>query len=151
MSLNLTMDNSKGNSLIGIGSFYKFDGKDFPVWKTQMIAWLAMNGLTDFFLKPVTEIVASDLFASAEEKSSNDQAKVIAIEEAKAKAMRAYGAILFSLAREQTRLFLDIAPGDAYELWKALIEKYERNTVASKADTMNSLYECKMVKSETFC
>jgi len=50
------------------------------------------------------------------------------------------------LDREQIRLFLDIAQGDAYELLKAVVVKYERKTVASKADCLNALYDCKMEK-----
>ena len=71
------------------------------------------------------------------------------VEETKAKAMKAYGLILFSLSTDQVRLFIDVPAGNTYDLWQSLLEKYERNTVASKADTLNALYECKMSKTES--
>ena len=53
---------------------------------------------------------------------------------------------MFSFDQDQIRFFLDIAQDDAYELWKVVVVKYECKTVASKADYLNVLYDCKMEK-----
>ena len=155
---------SSNNMLSGLPS--KFDGsnRDYPVWKMQMIALLAMHGLMEFIEQPLTRIIKEQGLGedSSAKKSNNAEedekaasVKVAAeqmkmVEETNSKSRKAYGLILFSLGREQIRLFLDIAQGDAYELWKAVVGKYERKTVASKADCLNALYDCKMEKSETF-
>ena len=58
MSLNLNMNtSSSSSSYSGIAAPFKFDGKDYPIWKAQMIALLAMQGLSDFIVKSPREIV----------------------------------------------------------------------------------------------
>jgi hypothetical protein len=53
MSLNLDMNTS---SYSGITAPFKFDGKDYPLWKSQMLALLAMQGLSEFIVKSPQDI-----------------------------------------------------------------------------------------------
>jgi len=154
MSLNLDMNTSSSYS--GITAPFKFDGKDYPLWKAQMLALLAMQGLSEFIVKspqdiinnlPIKVVQGGSNSASNSSKDSKEELKEKnLIEETQAKAMKAYGLLLFCLARQQLGLFLDVEPGNPYELWKSLQDKYERKTMASVADTINALYECKMGK-----
>jgi hypothetical protein len=131
----------------------------------QMIALLAMHGLSDYIEKSASNVLSgtsglegsslSSLSDSMSEEKNAVRRKAVAEllvrqEETKQKSKKAYGLILFSLSKEQLRLFVDIPQGDAYELWRSIVEKYERDTVASKADTIHALYECKMSSSESF-
>ena len=54
MSLNLDMNTS---SYSGIAAPFKFDGKDYPLWKAQMLALLAMQGLSEFIVKSPQDII----------------------------------------------------------------------------------------------
>jgi transposase InsO family protein len=168
MSLNLNMNtSSSSSSYSGIAAPFKFDGKDYPIWKAQMIALLAMQGLSDFIVKSPREIVdnliprkanktvtikdgsdsvSTTTSSSTESKEVLDPKENSLIEETQAKAMKTYGLLLFCLSRQQIGLFLDVEQGNPYSLWMSLLDKYERKTVASIADTINSLYECKMGK-----
>ena len=58
MILNLNMNTSSSpNSYTGITAPFKFDGKDYPIWKAQMVALLAMQGLSEFITKSPKDIV----------------------------------------------------------------------------------------------
>jgi transposase InsO family protein len=153
MSLNLDMNTS---SYSGITAPFKFDGKDYPLWKSQMLALLAMQGLSEFIVKspqdiikdlPIKVVQGGSTSTSNSSKDSKEESKERnMIEETQAKAMKAYGLLLFCLARQQLGLFLDVEQGNPYALWTSLQDMYERKTTASKADTINALYECKMGK-----
>ena len=153
MSLNPTMNSSNINSLTGLSTPFKFDGKDYPVWKALMAVLLDMHGLSNYIQKPFSSKLGLVESSLGNKKDASAEEKVLAKadEESQIKANKAFGIIIFSLTKDQTRLFMDvIASGSAYELWNSLSERYERKTVASKADTMNALYECKMAKHELF-
>src|SRR4051794_7619642 len=99
MSLNLNMSSSTSNMFYGLPS--KFDGNsnNYAVWKMQMIALLAMHGLSDYIEKPINQIVGLQRLEeeslsknantgeeekNAPNKATMDQMKLI--EETKAKA-----------------------------------------------------------------
>jgi hypothetical protein len=150
------MNSSTTNSTNVFPHLPKFDGKDYPVWKAQMAVLLNMHGLSNYIQKPLSTLGLDEPSSSnqngSDEKRATEQSLAKANEqENQSKATKAFGFILFSLSKDQTRLFMDvIASGSAYDLWNSLSERYERKTVASKADTMNALYECKMAKNESF-
>ena len=127
MSLNLTMeDNAQGSmSLIS-----RFNGKEFPIWKKKMLAYLALKGLA----KVVTE---------EENEFSKDK-------DYESKRHSAYALLLLSLSNEQARLVMDVPSGDAAGLWKSLLQIYECKTTLSLVYTRRLLYGCKMSKVESF-
>ena len=153
MSLNLDMNTSSSYS--GITAPFKFDGKDYPLWKAQMLALLAMQGLSEYIVKSPQDIIkdlpikvqgGSTSTSNSSKDSKEESKEKNMIEETQAKAMKAYGLLLFCLARQQLGLFLDVEQGNPYALWTSIQDMYERKTTASKADTINALYECKMGK-----
>lgn len=163
MSLNLNMNSSSSNFFSGLSN--KFDGnlKDYPVWKMQMMAFLDMYGLSDYIDKPLSEIqesrgieecsVSKNINLRDGEEKSQVKLEADTLKkknDTNEKSSKAYAAILFSMTKDQARLFLKVPRGNAYELWLKIVKKYERDTVASKADTINALYECKMTKNESF-
>lgn len=115
----------------GHGSFItKFNGKDFPIWKKKMLAYLSLKGLA--------QVVTSE---EKSEKLSDDT---------KNKANTAYALLFLCLTNEQARLVLDVKTGDAAGLWKSLSQIYECKTTLSLVYTRRLLYNCKMKKTEPF-
>jgi hypothetical protein len=122
MSLNTTMEDNSQSMIIS-----KFKGKDFPIWKRKMLAYLALKGLSGI--------------VTGEEKVDD---------KSKARANSAYAILLLCLADDQARLVIDIESGDAYGLWKSLEQIYECKTTLSLVHTRRLLYNCKMKKMESF-
>ena len=107
----------------------KFNGKNFPVWKLKMFAYLAEHKLMEVVLKD-------------ESKLGDDKEKE--------KAITAYSVLIRSISDEQAESFIHIPMGNAYKLWQALVQRYERKTVANKAHIREQLAECIMEKNEVF-
>ncbi len=66
------------------------------------------------------------------------------------KALEAYTIIWMSLGDNIKGLFFNIPMGDAYSLWKALLNKYESKTIVNKLHLRNQLMKCKMQEDESF-
>jgi hypothetical protein len=126
MSYHSAIEEGNGN----VSFISKFNGKDFPIWKKKMLAYLSLKGLA--------QVVTSE---EKFEKISDD---------IKNKANNAYAMLLLSLTNEQARLVLDVATGDAAGLWKSLSQIYECKTTLSLVYTRRLLYNCKMKKTESF-
>jgi hypothetical protein len=128
MSLNQTMEDSHGQGTMSLVS--RFNGKEFPIWKKKMLAYLALKGLA----KVVTE---------EKEEFSKDK-------EYESKRHSAYALLLLSLSNDQARLIMDVPFGDANGLWKSLLQIYECKTTLSLVYTRRLLYGYKMSKVESF-
>ena len=115
----------------------KFDGKEFPVWKMQMVAYFIATGLLDVVKYPFSENV-------------NDEENKQSEEVLKKKSNRAYGVLILTLSSEQLRLVMDVEEGDAHGIWKILLERYESKTTANKNYLRTLLQQCKMSASERF-
>jgi hypothetical protein len=67
----------------------------------------------------------------SEEEITSDQKKV-------------YSILVLSLQDEQLHLIQNVKKGDAYGVWKKLIDRYERKTMASKSQARNALHKCRL-------
>jgi hypothetical protein len=125
MSTNMSLPETKVSAL-------KFDGKNFSLWKMKMVAYLDAQdclhvlGLGDQGKRSIKK-------ESEEEKEKfNTQCKKV------------YTVLILSLQDEQLQLVLDVPQGDAHGVWKRLVERYERKTLASKTQARNALHKCKL-------
>ena len=66
------------------------------------------------------------------------------------KSRKAYSLLLSVLSDEQLQLIGDITRGDAHSVWKLILARYERKTVASRHYTREKLHRVKMERAERF-
>ena len=114
----------------------RFDGKNYPIWKVRMRAYLQSNDLWEVVEK------ATDGSASSGKKAA---------EEEETKRKKAYSALVLSLGDAQLQMVMNVAEGNPHAVWKELSEHYEpRNTMASKAHTRGMLHKTRMQRGESF-
>ena len=111
-------------------SALKFDGKNFSLWKMKMVAYLDAQdclhvlGLGDQGKRPIK-------MESEEEK-----------EKFHAQSKKVYTVLILALQDEQLQLVVDVPQGDARGVWKRLVERYERKTLASQTQARKALHKC---------
>jgi hypothetical protein len=111
-----------------------FNGKDFPVWKMKILAYLGVRGLAEIIQRKLTP----------EEKETG------IIQTDLDKMYKAYSILLLALSNEQARFVMDISYGDANGIWQNLIRRFERITTASKSHTRTLLGQSEMKEDELF-
>jgi hypothetical protein len=115
------------------------DGRDYPIWKKSMVNYLASRGMADMLTTPIPLVSDGD----------NDEKKV-ATQRQGVKAQVAYHTIWSALSDELKREYISVDDGDAYELWRLIVKKYESKTEASKKILNKQLDECYMRSDERF-
>jgi hypothetical protein len=161
----MSQTNVSGDTLLSsISSALKFSGNNFALWKMKMLAYMEDKELLEALLDdPITingtkygkaktisllgktkEEVKSDATANKESAAKDEK-----IKELQKKAMKAYTILILSLQDEQLQLIIDVPRGNAYGVWTRLLQRYERNTVASKTQARNMLNQCKMKNEES--
>jgi hypothetical protein len=128
-------------------SALKFNGSNFTLWKMKMLAYLQDKDLLEVVESPIRQ---DDKVSKIGSDLGDQKAELTADEEKlKKKAMKAYTILVLALQDEQLQLIVDVPRGNAYGVWKALLLRYERKTVASKTQARIMLSQCKMAKDET--
>jgi len=119
---------------------FKFDGKNFKLWKLKMTAYLEALGLLEVVVQEPSVAVASGSASSSVSsgKSTEDKAK------------KAYSILVSSLMDEQLSLVINVSSGNAHGVWTVLLRRYERKTTASKSHMWSKLHSSKMESKEDF-
>jgi len=119
---------------------FKFDGKNFKLWKLKMTAYLEAMGLLEVVVQEPSLAVASGSASSSVSsgKSTEDKAK------------KAYSILVSSLMDEQLSLVINVSSGNAHGVWTVLLRRYERKTTASKSHMWSKLHSSKMESKEDF-
>jgi hypothetical protein len=107
-------------------SVIPFDGKDFPLWKIKVQAYMAGQGWSNS-IKKESEIKA-EIAAAGKDADIYTQR----LAECKPKV---YALLVNSLSNDILSLFAASANGDPHVLWDALVQHYERNTTANRHAT----------------
>lgn len=132
-----------------------FDGKDFGLWKMRMEGLFMAHDLLD-----VVETDVAEKEMKGEESSPGssfpasrgnrvDTALQERKEEIVRKSQRAYGILLQSLQNEQLRLVQTVKRGNAYGVWRTLLENYERKSMANKIQLLERLFNIRFQHGET--
>jgi hypothetical protein len=150
MSLTMSLSES-----IQSTSALKFNGNKFGLWKMKILAYLEDKELVEVVedAAPTRLPAALGALADAAVAASPAEQKQKAMTEQeeqnrKKKCMKAYTILILTLQDEQLQLIVDIGRGDAHGVWKALLQRYERRTVASKTQARNMLTQSKMANGE---
>jgi hypothetical protein len=133
-------------------------GKNFSIWKMKLLACFDALGLTGVLEEPVVNVPKSrmSLGSSTPMKASvhvsDTPSKESKPEEKKgtSKGSKAYAIFIMSLSDEALQSVMHIPRGNAYEVWQALLKRYESKTTASKTHTRDMLHKSKMDKEEAF-
>ena len=126
-------------------SSLKFNGSanNFAQWKTRMEAYLEDKELLDVVENPVLGI---DEEAKVEFSSTytniNGQDMI-------KKSKKAYAIIMMALGDEQLQLVMDVKRGNAYRVWKKLLEQFERKTQTNKILVRRQLQSVTMKENES--
>jgi hypothetical protein len=103
-----------------------FDGKDFPVWKIKVCAYIGGRGWSDIVTAD-SKIVSPTVTVTDD---GTEQKVVLSDSQLQANAF-----LVNSLSNNILSLFASYATGNPAVLWGALVKHYERDTVASKHAT----------------
>jgi transposase InsO family protein len=146
------MSASDNNIIAQIG---KLDGqgKNFSIWKMKVLACFDALGLSDVLEAPAPSIPKSRMsIGNSPVASTPVKTKPEEPEEKKvqAKASKAYAIFIMSLSDEALQSVMHIPRGNAYEIWQALLKRYESKTTASKTHTRDMLHKCRMEHNEAF-
>jgi DNA-directed RNA polymerase subunit N (RpoN/RPB10) len=109
-----------------------FNGKDFPIWKKKILAYLGVRGLTE--LRQLSE---------EEKTEAKNKAEVD-------RSYKVYSILLLALTNEQTRFIMDVSDGDGNGIWENLLQRFERKTTASISHTSTMLGQSQMKEDELF-
>jgi hypothetical protein len=107
-------------------SIIPFDGKDFPLWKIKVQAYMAGQGWSSA-IKKESEIKAE---IAAAGKDADAYTRRLAESQPKV-----YALLVNSLSNDILSLFAASATGNPQVMWNALVEHYERNTTANRHAT----------------
>jgi hypothetical protein len=121
-----------------------FDGKDFGSWKFKMVAYLNGVGLLDVVTKPPS------LEEKKKESSLDDPDAEKLLEKSLQQRNMAYSILVNSMAPSVLHLIQAAPLGDPHSVWQALLNNYERSTLASKATLRRQLHLSKLKDGETF-
>ena len=143
MSLNMSLPETKVSGL-------KFDGKNFSLWKMKITAYLDSQDCLSEIEEPRNgkghgRDSGGNGTGSGKKKSMKKEEEEESEEnEITAKSKKVYTILILCLQDEQLQLVMDIEKGNARGVWERLVERYERKTVASKAQARNALHRCKL-------
>ena len=119
-------------------SIRKFEGKNFVVWKAQVMAYLTLKECETALTisRPITTMNDKDkereLLAQEERDERNNKAKAL---------------LLLSL--DDDRAMMVIGLKYAKEIWKRLIDSYESSSLASRILIRRSFYDAQMREGES--
>ena len=99
-------------------------------------------------IESTTSSSSSQPAATAKKKKTPTTGKDIVLLVKKSKA--AFRTFVSSLSDDLILLINSVAPGDAHGVWKILLAKYERKTMASLHHTRGKLLSMRMEASESF-
>ena len=138
-SLSMLSGDTMSSSVL---SSLKFNGSatNFAQWKTRMEAYLEDKELLEAVEKPVVGI---DEEAKAELNSTYNEQDMIK------KSKKAYAIIMMALGDEQLQLVMDVKRGNAYRVWKKLLEQFERKTQTNKILVRRQLQSLMMKENES--
>src|SRR6185312_14389762 len=121
MSLSMSLPETKVSAL-------KFDGKNFSLWKMKITAYLDSQDC----LSEIEPAIKPRDGGSGKKKKVKQEDKEDNKDEITVKSKKVYTILILCLQDEQLQLVMDIEKGDALGVWKRLIERYERKSIASK-------------------
>jgi ribosomal protein L12E/L44/L45/RPP1/RPP2 len=145
------MSQSENMQSVTVSSALKFNGNNFSLWKMKILAYLQDKELVEVVEQAAPEAAAAlgELAAVAAGVNAAEQKAAKEEEENRIKkCMKAYTILVLTLQDEQLQLVLDVARGNAHGVWKALLQRYERRTIASKTQARNMLTQSKMGNDE---
>jgi len=140
-----------------------FNGRStsFPIWKARVRAWL--QAATPSLLYVLEENVVSEV--QEVQMSSSSPSSVVAptsgssvIQKGKEKEgkqaevdrLKVYSMLISSLEDAHVGMIVtEVVEGDALGIWKILLRKYERNTLASRNQLRRELHSLKLGVSES--
>jgi gag-polypeptide of LTR copia-type len=143
---------SESTPTLKVNHVPRFDGTLFSLWKMQIMSFLEELNLLEVVENPVVGIPSSLIKTSNSVKNEVKEDKNELTKEQKElvkKSRTAYNILLLTLQKEQLHMVVDIPRGNAHGVWSALLNRYERKTVASKTQLRNQLYNNRLLSSET--
>lgn len=117
-------------------SLLRFDGRNFPVWKVRMRAYLQSLDLWDAVERP-----PGDGSSSSSKKAADEE---------ETKRKKAYSTLVLALNDTHLQMVMQVPEGDAHGVWAELVGHFERTTMASKAHTRGMLHKTRMQSGESF-
>ena len=104
----------------------KLEEDEYVIWKMKFQAWTSEHELDEVLEAPhpMFNQTISEKKRAEHKTSDPDLLK---------KHKKVYNNLVMLLNKEQVLSFMDVQQFDGYGLWKALEQKYERNTPAAKA------------------
>jgi hypothetical protein len=134
-----------------------FDGKDFGLWSMRCEGLFMALDLQDVVETDVAEreLKSEDpgTMAQGAAAARGSRAEAVAVQERREelirKSYRAYGILVQSLQNEQLRLVQSVKRGNAYGVWKLLVEHYERKSMATKIQLLERLFGLQLERGES--
>lgn len=132
-----------------------FDGKNYLIWKSKVLAYFDSLGYSEVIEKSISSQIPSSRMSfgqtinvkSMEERlSSASSAKEKLLIR---KSFKVYAMLILSLQGEPLRVVQHIPRGDAFGLWKCLTEKYEGATDADQVHLRSQLHKLKLKENES--
>lgn len=119
----------------------KFDGKEenWFMWKAKFTGYMVANDL----ISVVEEGESSEIDAGDSSSSKNAKSDKKSKEQIQ-KNNKLYGALMIALNGEALQIVMYVDRGEAYTIWKLLLGRYERDTVASKLSLRRQLRDVRM-------
>ena len=129
----------------------RFDGREasWLLWKAKFIGYLVSNDLLSV-IEEAEAAAADDAAATAtggaSSSSSGDSSNAPPkqTEKQMKQTRRVYGALMVRLYGEALEMVVHCERGDAHGIWRILLTRYERNTVASKLHLRRQLRNMRM-------
>src|SRR4051812_8187050 len=135
----MSLSEMDGDRVSGMLGAIKFDGKNFGIWKMKVRAYFEMTGLWCVLEKRTIP----ESMDNGSRAISKDE------KEMKEKSMKAYTYLILSLPNEQMQLVMHVGNGDAYGVWSALVNHFERKSLANKAHVRELLLSSRMMENES--
>lgn len=126
----------------------RFDGSNFPIWKSRVLAWLDMHGLLDVLDLDGEAKAQGGAAASSSGGDNKDAVAAAAAQELRAK--KVFSMLVLSMGTTSlAELLVHVPRGDAAAAWKVLESKFERKTTANKAAVYGALLASRMAEGES--
>ena len=150
-------------STLKLPNLPKLDDRYFTLWKMQITSILEELDLLHVVINaipgtvtssmdikdndenetPTSTTVSSTASFTASSTATASATQTAALNELKKKSTTAYNIFMMTLSTEQLHLVIDVPRGNAHGVWIRLLQKYERQSVATKTQLRNQLHNVK--------
>ena len=145
----MSSDSSSSGFGASVPAQLKFDGTNFPIWKSRVLAWLDMQGLMDVLTRE-SDAKTQGGTAASSSGGDNKEAAAAAAAAREMRAKKVFSMLVLSMGTTSlAELLVHVPRGDAAAAWKVLESKFERKTTANKAAVYGALLASRMSEGES--